>query len=294
MPGSPQTTGARGFGDRRAVEAHALAVALHLQLLEIGGEAAEPLVVGDHRLRRVAQNVAIPHRQQPHKHGDVLAHRRGAEMFVHVVAAGQELLEALGADGDGERQADARPDRIAPADPIPEAEHPRAVYAELAHLLQIGRHRDEMVADRALAQRRRQPLPRRARVGHGLQGREGLRRDDEHGSGRVEAPERVAEIGAIDVGDEMAAQLRLPEGRKRPRGHRRPEIGAADADVDDVGERLAEPAAAQALAHIGGEGEHAVALLGDIGREIVASDHDRRGVRDCAAPYAARPAAPSN
>ena len=43
---------AGGLGDRRAVEAHALAVALHLQLLEIGGEAAEPLVVGDHRLRR--------------------------------------------------------------------------------------------------------------------------------------------------------------------------------------------------------------------------------------------------
>jgi hypothetical protein len=36
-----------GAADRRAVERHALAVRFHLQLLEIGGEQPQPLVIGE-------------------------------------------------------------------------------------------------------------------------------------------------------------------------------------------------------------------------------------------------------
>ena len=47
------------------------------------------------------------------------------------------------------------------------------------------------------------------------------------------------------------------EGRQRQRRHRRPEVRAADADIDDVGE-LAPCPAMRAGAHAVGEGSHAV------------------------------------
>ena len=59
----------------------------------------------------------------------------------------------LGADGDGERQADARPDRIAPADPVPEAEDAARLDAEFGDLVEPGRDGGEVVDDRAFAQR---------------------------------------------------------------------------------------------------------------------------------------------
>ena len=45
---------------RRAVEPHRLAVRLHVELLQVGGEAAELLGVRQHRLRRVAEHVRVP------------------------------------------------------------------------------------------------------------------------------------------------------------------------------------------------------------------------------------------
>ena len=68
---------------RRAVERDPLAVDLHVELLEIGGEALEPLVVGQHRVGRVAQDVAVPDADQRQDHRHVLLERRRAEMIVH-------------------------------------------------------------------------------------------------------------------------------------------------------------------------------------------------------------------
>ncbi len=51
----------------RAVELDVLAVALHLQLLEIGGEAPEPLVIGDHPVRGVTEDIAVPDAEQAHQ-----------------------------------------------------------------------------------------------------------------------------------------------------------------------------------------------------------------------------------
>ena len=66
------------------------------------------------------------------------------------------------------------------------------------------------------------------------------------------------------------------ERRQRARRHRRTEVGAADADIDHVGHRLAVRAAHPALAHVGGEGEHLVAFGLDRRRDVDAVDQDRR------------------
>ena len=66
-----------------------------------------------------------------------------------------------------------------------------------------------------------------------------------------------------------------------------PKVGAADADVDDVGHRLAERAAHAALAHVGGEAQHLLARADDLGHDVLAVDQDRlageiaqRGMQD--------------
>ena len=83
---APHHRAGRRIGGR-AVELDVLAVALHLQLLEIGGKAPEPLVVWDHRLGGVAEDVAVPDAEQPHQDRDVALDRRFAEMLIDLIAA---------------------------------------------------------------------------------------------------------------------------------------------------------------------------------------------------------------
>ena len=85
----------------------------------------------------------------------------------------------------------------------------------------------------------------------------------------------VAEVGAVDVGHEMRPEPGLAEGAQGARGHRRAEIGAADADIDDVGEGFAFGAPDASRAHglgesgdLGAFGEHVV-------HHVVPLDHDR-------------------
>ena len=61
---APYDRAGRRIGGR-AVELDVFAVALHLQLLEIGGKAPEPLVIRDHPMGGVAEDVAVPHAESP-------------------------------------------------------------------------------------------------------------------------------------------------------------------------------------------------------------------------------------
>ena len=95
--------------------------------------------------------------------------------------------EVLRPDGEHRRQADRRVHRVAPADPVPEAEHVGGVDAELRHLRRRwstrrrsawpppSRRRPSAASSQSRA---------RVRVGHRLQRGEGLRRDDEQRLGR--------------------------------------------------------------------------------------------------------------
>ena len=103
---------------------------------------------------------------------------------------------------------------------------------------------------------------------------------------RVRAGSRPRSVSAMSAPSTLetkwARRLRGRIGRQRARRHRRAEVGAADADVDDVGHRLAERAAHAALAHVGGEGEH----LGALGLDCRARRRRRR--RGPAAPERSR------
>ena len=75
-----------------------LAVALHRQLLQVGREALQVLLVGQHRDRLRAEEVVVPDAEQPHQHRQVALERRGAEVLVHLVEAGEHRAEVLRAD----------------------------------------------------------------------------------------------------------------------------------------------------------------------------------------------------
>jgi hypothetical protein len=66
-------------------------------------------------------------------------------------------------------------------------------------------------------------------------------------------------------------------GAERQRHHRRAEIRAADADIDDVGERFAGRAGDVARAHPVGEGAEGVQHRLDVGHHVVAADGHRPG-----------------
>ena len=226
-----------GIVDPRAVAPHRLAVALHVGLLEVGGQAVQMLAVGQHGVAAGAEKIAVPDAEQRHDHGHVALERRGAEVLVHRVRAGEQLLEAREADGERDRQPDRRPQGVAAADPVPELEHVLGADAERRDRLGVGRDRDEMLGDRGLvAQALDQPGARRGGVGHGLLGGEGLGRDHEQGVRRLERRQSIVQLGAVHVGHEVRAQVRTLVGLQRLADHARPQVGAADADVDDVGD----------------------------------------------------------
>ncbi|MFD8811381.1 hypothetical protein ACFV23_07815 [Streptomyces sp. NPDC059627] len=74
--------------------------------------------------------------------------------------SGDEIAMVVGADSEHRRETDRGVHRVAPADPVPEAEHVRGVDAELGELAQVapgdlGVMARERLPRRTLAQRGR-------------------------------------------------------------------------------------------------------------------------------------------
>mmetsp|Transcript_106383 Transcript_106383/g.296163 ORF Transcript_106383/g.296163 Transcript_106383/m.296163 type:complete len:344 (+) Transcript_106383:327-1358(+) len=131
-PGLSEVDRARAHRDLRARHSHALAVALHVELLDVGDEPRQRLAVGEHRAALVLEHADVPHRQEPHDHRQVLLGRRREEVLVHVPASLVELHDGVEAVLQGEGQdADRGPAGEAAANPVPEAEDVGGVDAEL-------------------------------------------------------------------------------------------------------------------------------------------------------------------
>ena len=201
-------------------------------------------------------------------------------MLVHVVKARQHGAELLGADGDHRRQPDRRVHRVAAADPVPEPEHVLGVDAEGRHLVRVGGHGHEVPADGALVSERvERPLAGRPRVGHRLERRERLRRDDEQRLGGVEIARGLGEVGAVHVRDEAESQVARAVVLQRLVGHDRTEIGAADADVDDGAHAPAGVPAPAAVPDLVGERGHPIEHRVHVRDDVLAIEDDRRVIR---------------
>ncbi|OBQ31838.1 MAG: hypothetical protein AN485_23065 [Anabaena sp. MDT14b] len=128
----------------RARQRHPLAVRFHVELLQIGRQPRQPLVIGQYRARGVAAGIAVPDADEAQQNGQVVGQRRGAEMLIHGMGAVQHVGEALRPDRQHHRQAHRRPQRVAAAYPVPEAEHPVRRDAEGGYLVERGRDGAEM------------------------------------------------------------------------------------------------------------------------------------------------------
>ena len=105
------------------------------------------------------------------------------------------------------------------------------------------------------------PCLGRMRVGHGFGGGEGFRRDQKQRALRFAMRQHTGQFLPIDVGDEMHAPGWRGEFRQRQRHHLRPQVRAADADVDDIGDRSIR-------AHLLGVGEHGAACIFDLAQFV--------------------------
>ena len=176
---------------------------------------------------------------RPKHRRQVLLERRGAEVLVHRVARRQQLLEVVHADRAPRWAARWPPERVAAADPVPEAEHVGRVDAELLHLGSSVDSATKCLAHGCLSFR---PSRNQSRAECALVSvscvvnvLEAMMKSVVSGSSFLSG---LDDVRAVDVGDEVRAQPRLPVGLKRLGGHDGAEVGAADADVHDVGDRL--------------------------------------------------------
>ena len=149
-----------------AVERDVFAVALHRQLLEVRGKAFQVLLVRQHRHGFRAQKIRVPNREQSHEHRQILRKRCGAEMFVHFVKPREHRAIMLRPDGQHRRKADGRIHRVAPADPVPEAEHVGRINAESRKLFRRWSRRRRNVSPRLWDFRRVLSAASRARFRH--------------------------------------------------------------------------------------------------------------------------------
>src|SRR5271157_2124575 len=72
---------------------HVFAVALHRQLLQVGGKSLEVLLVRQDRNGFRAEEVIVPHCEETHQHRKVALEGRGAEMLIHFVKAAEQAAE---------------------------------------------------------------------------------------------------------------------------------------------------------------------------------------------------------
>ena len=203
VPTPPQTIGAVARPAGAPSSADALAVQFHLELLEIGGQQPQPLVIGEDGAGLGAADVGVIAVDEGGEHGRVGVERREAEMAVHRRRAFEQALERVPAERQRGRKADRRPERIAAADASRRragsgsrrrrirSPCPGAAVSAIDPAIGIGDAAPPPAsrsAERALS-----IVSLVVKVFDAI---------DEQGRVRIEAGDRFLERGAVDVGDD--------------------------------------------------------------------------------------------
>ena len=259
------------------------------------------LAVRKHGVALGTEEVDVPDVEQTHQRDGIVLERRVAEVLVDGVEALEELLEALGAEHDDQRQAHGGVDRIAAADPVPETEGVCGVDTEGLNLLECGGNGDKVLChglgvlligtvDGTLSlELLEHPGLDLASVGEGLERGESLGNDDHERGLGIEALELLCLIVGVNVGDVTAVDTGVGVGTQGLVGHDRAQVGATDADGHQMLDLLAGNALPLTGAHALGEGIHAVEDLVHVGDDVLAVDDElallacraaQRGVQD--------------
>ena len=138
----------------------------------------------------------------------------------------------------------------------------------------------------ALAQPIDDPLASDFGVRQCLERPEGLRAHDEQRARRIDLLQNVGELYAVDIGDAVQADIAIAKFRERLGRHHDAEIRSTDADVDDIGERLAGGAVDPAAVHAFDEGAHLCERSLAPPASRLGHRRTRAGHCGCAMPYA--------
>ncbi len=233
-------------GDRRGLlrhrlsfESHRLAVRFHFELLQIGRQKPQPLVIGEHRARLAAQAIGVNLVGEGREQADIVGAVGEAEMAVHLGGAFEQVGKGVPAQCERRGKADRRPERIAAADGFAERQNARFVDPPLHRALGLGGQRDE-TADRIFDARLVEPLQRRIGVEQGFGGGEGLRCDRDQRMLGAEFGEDFVERGAVDVRhhrDVISVAMTAERVDEQVGAERR----SADADVEQVPDLAERP-----------------------------------------------------
>jgi hypothetical protein len=192
---------------------------------------------------------------------------RGAvQKLVHGPGAGEEFAESRRADADGQGKTQRRPHGIAAAHPVPEQEGVVGGVAQLGRLRGAGGDGHEVfgyaVGGHAVVG---QPALATGRVGEGFLGGEGFAGNHHQGARGIELVQHAVQRPGIGVGHIVHARAGAGQVGQGVGRHAGAEVGAANTDVDDVGERFVGVAGDGTAAHAIGKGAHPVEFARHVG-----------------------------
>mmetsp|Transcript_86617 Transcript_86617/g.176783 ORF Transcript_86617/g.176783 Transcript_86617/m.176783 type:complete len:231 (-) Transcript_86617:526-1218(-) len=199
----PKVNGAGGHRHRSAVHLHALAVAFHVQLLDVWHETKQGLAVGQDGHTFVAQQAAIPHVQQSQDQGQIIFGRRLLEMFIHGMPSFKKGVHHTKAILQRQRQnSHGTPNGETTSHPVPEAKDVVGVDAKGLGLIQCCRAGHHVLRHTVFARRLHQPCLDGLGIEHRLCSGEGL--GDDHHQGRlwVQAFKGPLHVDGVYIGQE--------------------------------------------------------------------------------------------
>ena len=255
---------AGGDVDRRAVAGHRLAVGLHAQLLQVGGEAGQVLRVGQDRLGLRAEEVDVPDARSGRAApaGSPRRARSGSARRW----CGSRRASRGSAPGPMATISESPIAEVKEYRPPTQSQKPNMFAVSMPNSATFSALVE--TATKCLATALSSPpspssSQRRASVALVSVScvvkvldatMNSVRR-------RVEVAGRLGEVGRVDVGDEAEGQRPVGVVAQRQVGHRRAEVGAADADVDHGADPLAGVPGPLPAAHPVGELAHPVEHL---------------------------------
>ena len=216
------------------------AVAFHFELLQMGRLLGGPgLAVGQNGVAGGAGGRRCSRGQQGEDEGRLSPAGAHEEMVVHVPGAGEKLRKMPEADGQGEGRPIAD-HRRSGRHPVPEFEDVFPGDAEGAGGGMVGRYGDEVPGHApvspAAASSQLRAVPALAMVSRVVK----VLLATMNRVVRGLRPARVvARSAPSTLATKWTARSGCWPGGQRPDRHARAEVGAADADIDDVGDALA-------------------------------------------------------
>ena len=243
-----------------AIAVELLAEALHHQLLQVAAEHLQAVAVGQHHHVPLATPIPGPVPGGRQQGGGVVAQVTDAGGGIHGSGPGEERTD-VAADQDPRKQAHGTGDAGAPPHPIEhvEAGQPIALLRLLIQAAAEHGHRHRLLHPAATGGLHGPAGLQHADVGLG--GPPRLAHHDHQGGAKPlpDGRQGAAHAVGIDVVEEMEGKSgpRILQGTDHQQGA---QARSADADPQDIGERLIRGGRDHALQHIAAKGFDAIHL----------------------------------